>query len=215
MAPIFKDPKTGKDVDNSKSVPQGQQVMDPGNAYLVTSVLTDNKARTPIFGASSPLILRDRPVAAKTGTTNDFRDGWTVGYTTQVAVGVWVGNNDNHAMKNVDGVENAAPIWNEFMRLITAHEKAPQLLVGPDGNLPAKEFFRPANVVDGESCTATGHKVTRAGTGTKDLFVKGKEPDARLRHPRYARAERTRPGVGRFHAQYRAAPGHQPRWLPR
>jgi membrane peptidoglycan carboxypeptidase len=173
---IFKDPKTGKDVDNSKSVPQGQQVMDPGNAYLVTSVLTDNKARTPIFGASSPLILRDRPVAAKTGTTNDFRDGWTVGYTTQVAVGVWVGNNDNHAMKNVDGVENAGPIWNEFMRLITAHEKAPQLLVGPDGNLPAKEFFRPANVVDGESCTATGHKVTRPGTGTKDLFVKGKEP---------------------------------------
>jgi membrane peptidoglycan carboxypeptidase len=173
---IFKDPKTGKDVDNSKSVPQGQQVMDPGNAYLITSVLTDNKARTPIFGASSPLILRDRPVAAKTGTTNDFRDGWTVGYTTQVAVGVWVGNNDNHAMKNVDGVENAGPIWNEFMRLITAHEKAPQLLVGPDGNLPAKEFFRPPNVVDGESCTATGHKVTRPGTGTKDLFVKGKEP---------------------------------------
>ncbi len=173
---VFKDPTTKKDVDNSKTIPQGQQVMDPGNAYLVTSVLTDNKARTPIFGASSPLILRDRPVAAKTGTTNDFRDGWTVGYTTQVAVGVWVGNNDNHAMKNVDGVENAAPIWNEFMRLITAHEKAPQLLVGPDGNLPAKEFFRPANVVDGESCTATGHKVTRAGTGTKDLFVKGKEP---------------------------------------
>lgn len=173
---IFKDPKTGKDVDNSKTVPQGQQVMDPGNAYLMTSVLTDNKARTPIFGASSPLILRDRPVAAKTGTTNDFRDGWTVGYTTQVAVGVWVGNNDNHPMRNVDGVENAGPIWNEFMRLIEAHEKAPQLLVGPDGNLPAKEFFRPASVVDGESCAATGHKPTKTGSNVKDLFVKGKEP---------------------------------------
>ncbi len=174
---VFKDTKTGKDVDNGKAVPQGQQVMDPGNAYLMTSVLTDNKARTPIFGASSPLILRDRPVAAKTGTTNDFRDGWTVGYTTQIAVGVWAGNNDNHPMREgVDGVENAGPIWNEFMQLIHAHEKAPQLLVGPDGNLPAKEFFRPASVVDGESCAATGHMPVKYGSNVTDLFVKGKEP---------------------------------------
>jgi membrane peptidoglycan carboxypeptidase len=150
--------------------------MDPGNAYLMTSILTDNKARTPIFGAASPLILRDRPVAAKTGTTNDFRDGWTVGYTTQVAVGVWTGNNDNHPMKNVDGVETAGPIWNEFMRLIHAHEKAPQLLVGPDGALPAKDFARPASVVEGQSCAATGHKATKLGSNTTDLFVKGKEP---------------------------------------
>lgn len=173
---VFKDPKTGKPVDNSLTVPQGKQVMDPGNAYLITSVLTDNKARTPIFGASSPLILRDRPVAAKTGTTNDFRDGWTVGYTTQIAVGVWVGNNDNHPMRNVDGVENAGPIWNEFMRLIHAHEKAPQLLVGPDGNLPAKEFYRPADVVEGQSCAATGHKPVKYGANITDLFVKGKGP---------------------------------------
>ncbi|MHB8645081.1 MAG: transglycosylase domain-containing protein [Thermomicrobiales bacterium] len=172
----FKDPKTGKDVDNSLTVPQGQQVMDPGNAYLMTSVLTDNKARTPIFGASSPLILRDRPVAAKTGTTNDFRDGWTIGYTTEVAVGVWVGNNDNHPMRNVDGVENAGPIWNEFMQLIHAHEKAPRLLAGPDGSLPGKEFIRPPSVIDGQSCAATGHKATPTGANIKDLFVKGKEP---------------------------------------
>lgn len=173
---VFKD-KNGKEVDNSKTVPQGQQVMDPGNAYLMTSVLTDNKARTPIFGASSPLILRDRPVAAKTGTTNDFRDGWTVGYTTQIAVGVWVGNNDNHPMREgVDGVENAGPIWNEFMQLIHAHEKAPQLLVGPDGNLPAKEFFRPASVIDGQACAATGHLPVKYGSNVTDLFVKGKEP---------------------------------------
>ncbi len=172
----YLDPKTGKTVDNSKTRPVGPQVMDRGNAYLMTSILTDNKARTPIFGASSPLILRDRPVAAKTGTTNDFRDGWTVGYSTQIAVGMWVGNNDNHPMKDVDGVETAAPIWNEFMRLIHGYEKAPQLLVGPDGNLPAKEFERPANVVDGYSCTTTGHKPTYPNSGTKDLFVKGKEP---------------------------------------
>jgi membrane peptidoglycan carboxypeptidase len=172
---IFKDDK-GNEVDNTKTAPKGVQVMDPGNAYLMTSVLTDNKARTPIFGASSPLILRDRPVAAKTGTTNDFRDGWTVGYTTQIAVGVWTGNNDNHPMRNVDGVETAGPIWNEFMRLIHAHEKAPQLLVGPDGNLPAKEFFRPPTVIEGKSCAGTGHKAFTYGTNVTDLFVQGKEP---------------------------------------
>lgn len=173
---IFKDPKTGKDVDNSKTVPKGVQVMDPGNAYLMTSVLSDNKARTPIFGASSPLILRDRPVAAKTGTTNDFRDGWTVGYTTQVAVGVWVGNNDNSPILERDGVETAAPIWNEFMRLIHSYEKAPSLLIGPDGNLPAKDFFQPASVVESLACTATGHKAPKFGGSAKELFVKGKEP---------------------------------------
>ena len=173
---IFKDPNTGKPVDNTQTAPKGKQIIDPGTAYLITSILTDNKARTPIFGASSPLILRDRPVAAKTGTTNDFRDGWTVGYTTQIAVGVWTGNNDNSPMRNVDGVETAGPIWNEFMRLIHAHEKAPQLLVGPDGNLPAKDFPRPADVVEGQSCAATGHQAVRYGGNVTDLFVKGKEP---------------------------------------
>lgn len=173
---IFRDPKTGVEVDNTKTAPKGVQVMDPGNAYLITSILTDNRARTPTFGASSPLILRDRPVAAKTGTTNDFRDGWTIGYTTQIAVGVWTGNNDNRPMLNRDGVETAGPLWNEFMRLITAHEKAPQLLVGPDGNLPAKEFFRPASVIEGQACAATGHKATRGYSTVTDLFVKGKEP---------------------------------------
>ncbi len=173
---VFKDPTTGKPVDNSKTAPVGEQVLDPGNAYLMTSILTDNKARTPIFGASSPLILRDRPVAAKTGTTNDFRDGWTVGYSTQVAVGVWVGNNDNHPMREgVDGVENAAPIWNEFMRLINNYEK-PYLLADAYGHIPALEFDRPAGIVEAETCPATGHQPLPYNTGNKDLFVAGHEP---------------------------------------
>jgi len=173
---IFKDPNTGKLVDNSQTAPKGTKVLDPGTAYLMTNILTDNKARTPIFGASSPLILRDRPVAAKTGTTNDFRDGWTVGYSTQIAVGVWVGNNDNHAMREgVDGVENAAPIWNEFMRVINNYEK-PYLLFDKNGNVPALEFERPPSIVEGKTCPATGHQPLQYGTTTTDLFVMGHEP---------------------------------------
>ena len=94
--------------------PAGVQVISPQHAYLITSILSDNRARTPAFGANSPLRL-SRPAAAKTGTTDDFRDNWTIGYTPDLAVGVWVGNNDNSEMKNVSGITGAAPIWHEVM----------------------------------------------------------------------------------------------------
>jgi penicillin-binding protein 1C len=92
------------------------QVIEPGIAYLITSILSDNAARTPAFGANSPLRLRDgRPAAVKTGTTNDSKDNWTIGYTPQLVVGVWVGNNNNTPMQGTSGVEGAAPIWNQVM----------------------------------------------------------------------------------------------------
>ena len=94
--------------------PPGEQVMSPQQAYLITSILSDNRARTPAFGANSSLRL-SRPAAAKTGTSNDFRDNWTVGYTPDLAVGVWVGNNDNSEMKDVSGIAGAAPIWHDVM----------------------------------------------------------------------------------------------------
>jgi len=91
-------------------------------ARQVTDILSDNQARTFIFGANSPLILPDRPVAAKTGTTNDWRDGWTIGYTPSLVCGVWVGNSDNTAMKfKSDGVIVAAPIWHNFMNRALAN----------------------------------------------------------------------------------------------
>jgi 1A family penicillin-binding protein len=96
--------------------PAGEQVIRPQHAFLLTSILSDNAARAPAFGANSPLTLPGRPVAAKTGTTNDFRDNLTLGYTPELAVGVWVGNFDNAPMHNVTGITGAAPIWNEFMR---------------------------------------------------------------------------------------------------
>ncbi|EKD58443.1 MAG: 1A family penicillin-binding protein [uncultured bacterium] len=93
------------------------RVLDQQIARKIDSILSDNKARTPIFGPKSPLIMDDgRPVAAKTGTTQEFRDAWTVGFTPQISVGVWAGNNDNRPMRGgSDGVFVAAPMWNEFM----------------------------------------------------------------------------------------------------
>ena len=93
-----------------------QEVLPPQITRLTTSILSDNTARTFVFGANSALYLGDRPVAAKTGTTNNWGDGWTMGYTPSLVCGVWVGNNDNTVMKKkADGVVVAGPIWHSFM----------------------------------------------------------------------------------------------------
>ena len=95
----------------------GKKVLDENIARTITHVLSDNNARTPFFGEQSYLQLGDRPVAAKTGTTNDYRDGWLLGYTPSLAVGVWGGNNDNTEMnRGAGGSTVAGPIWNAFLR---------------------------------------------------------------------------------------------------
>ncbi|OGE73949.1 MAG: hypothetical protein A3C49_04070 [Candidatus Doudnabacteria bacterium RIFCSPHIGHO2_02_FULL_42_25] len=113
----------------------GQQVIDPQVAYQTISVMTDNDARTFIFGAKSPLILSDRVVAAKTGTTNEWRDGWTLGFTPSLVAGVWAGNNDHTKMRaGADGVIVAAPIWNQFMReALKAKSMPPEQFLEPSG----------------------------------------------------------------------------------
>ncbi len=95
---------------------EGERVFEPQIARLVSNVLTDDAARAPVFGAGSNLTLPGRPVAAKTGTTNDYIDAWTIGYTPSLAAGVWAGNNNNDAMNRAGGSLAAAPIWNAFMR---------------------------------------------------------------------------------------------------
>ncbi len=96
---------------------EGKQIIDENAAKTITHVLSDNSARTYVFGGTSMLQLGERPVAAKTGTTNDYRDGWLVGYTPSLAVGVWAGNNNNTEMKKGSGGENTAgPIWNAFFK---------------------------------------------------------------------------------------------------
>ncbi len=95
--------------------PNPKKVLDAQITRLITDILSDNEARAPVFGLNSPLNLKDIPAAAKSGTTQNYRDAWTVGYTPKIAVGVWVGNNDNSEMDKGAGVKAAAPIWNEFI----------------------------------------------------------------------------------------------------
>lgn len=115
--PILKvENATGKILEEAKAR-EGTRVLDEEIARQVTSVLSDNNARAFIFGSRNFLTIGGRPVAAKTGTTNDFRDAWTVGYTPSLVAGVWRGNNNNDEMtRGADGSVIAAPIWNGFMR---------------------------------------------------------------------------------------------------
>jgi membrane peptidoglycan carboxypeptidase len=100
---------------------KGRRVVDKKYTRILSDVMSDNSARAFIFGEANFLTLPDRPVAAKTGTTNDYHDAWTMGFTPDIAAGVWVGNSNNRAMKaGADGSVVAAPIWNKFMREVTA-----------------------------------------------------------------------------------------------
>ncbi|HPH96850.1 MAG TPA: transglycosylase domain-containing protein [Anaerolineaceae bacterium] len=126
-------------------VPPGDQVMRVEHAYLISSILSDYNARIPAFG-TDPVINLPFPAAAKTGTTNDFRDNWTVGYTPDVAIGVWVGNADYTPMQNTTGLTGAAPIWAQTMQF------AIQQLTGSNPT----PFSRPPGVVDRVVCSISG-----------------------------------------------------------
>ncbi|HLN18947.1 MAG TPA: penicillin-binding transpeptidase domain-containing protein, partial [Patescibacteria group bacterium] len=101
--------------------PKNDQVIHPQIARKIDSILSDNGARSMVFGTGSKLYIPGRTVAAKTGTTQDFHDAWIVGFTPSIVTGVWAGNNDNTAMNSgADGSYVAAPIWNSYMSQILA-----------------------------------------------------------------------------------------------
>lgn len=108
--------KDGKVLQEWEEKP-ARRVLDANIARMTNNVLSDNAARAYVFGEKNLLTLPGRPVAAKTGTTNDYRDAWTIGYTPSLVTGVWVGNSDNSKMSGgADGSVVAAPIWNRYMR---------------------------------------------------------------------------------------------------
>ncbi len=143
-----------------------QQVLRPEHVFLITSILSDNEARAPMFGRNSPLNL-PFPAAAKTGTTNDFRDNWTLGYTPDLAVGVWVGNADYTPMNDVSGISGAAPIWSEFM-----NEAVPKISGGK-----ITPFVRPAGIVDKVICAISGTEPSQwCPRQTTEIFAADQPP---------------------------------------
>jgi membrane peptidoglycan carboxypeptidase len=148
----------------------GTRVISPQLAYMMTSVLSDNVSRTSEFGKCSMLYLFSnsqsecyagnpgtiRPAAAKTGTTNDFRDNWTMGYTSDYVMGVWAGNNDNSPMDTVLGVVGAAPIWHYG------------LLAAEEGR-PVRDFVNPGGL---KTATVTYPN----GIRSTDLFLNNQNP---------------------------------------
>ncbi|MFW5772182.1 MAG: transglycosylase domain-containing protein [Phototrophicaceae bacterium] len=130
----------------------GTQVLDPRIAYVIGDILNDNTARTPAMGANSPLLTPNITTSVKTGTTDDVRDNWTVGYTRNVAVGVWVGNNDNRPMRgDTSGLTGAAPIWNQ---VITGIYNNPAMLnqFAVDGQLLSDQAQPPGGMSQQRIC---------------------------------------------------------------
>jgi 1A family penicillin-binding protein len=109
--------------DEEKADCAGEQVLSSGVAYIISDILADNQARSAAFGTRSVLAYTDHQVAVKTGTTNDLRDNWTFGYTSDVLVATWVGNNDNTSMSRVvSGITGASPIWRTIMDALLADQ---------------------------------------------------------------------------------------------
>ncbi|HXF61072.1 MAG TPA: transglycosylase domain-containing protein [Caldilineaceae bacterium] len=142
--------------------PYGAQVIEPATAYLITDILSDPVARAPAFGEGTVLEL-PFPAAVKTGTTTDWRDNWTIGYSTERIVGVWVGNADNAPMLDVSGIDGAGPIWHDLM--LAAHTHAP----------PA--FPRPKEIIEVTVCAPSGLLPSPYCPRTRtERFIRGTEP---------------------------------------
>ncbi len=134
---------TGKVLyDLNANPPKETGVVDPRYAYQITSILSDANARAPAFGTGGVLKLT-RPAAVKTGTTNDWRDNWTLGYTPDLVTGVWVGNSNNSEMEHISGVTGAGPLWHNFMERVLA-------------GTPVHDFLIPPGMVRIEVCNESG-----------------------------------------------------------
>lgn len=172
----------------------GTQVISPQLAYMMTDVLSNNDDRVPEFGYCNPLNLRTDgtcygpvlPSAAKTGTTDDFRDTWTVGYTSDYVLGVWVGNNDDSPMVNINGITGAAPIWHDAMLAAEAGH-SPQPFSNPGGLVKVEQHYSD-------------------GVTTNDWFLADQVPVAVLSSKKPLAATLPTPGPSNNHQNQPVAP---------
>ena len=173
LHPILKvTDKTGKVLEQYNPPPSpifGQKILPDGVAFIISNILSDNSARAMEFGDNSPLRIAGQVVSVKTGTTNDLRDNWTIGYTPSYVVAAWVGNDDNSPMSGVaSGITGAAPIWHDIMASLLKG-KAQQTIA------------QPPDVIQKQVCADTGLLPPPAGSGATcptrfEYFIKGTEP---------------------------------------
>jgi len=148
---------------SANTVEQKPRVLDERVAWLISDILSDNNARIMGFGLNSILRL-DRPAAVKTGTTSNFHDNWTVGYTPELVVGVWAGNTNYEAMRDITGLTGAAPIWAQFMRKVLSDR-------------PKLQFQRPSGLVNVDVCAISGLLPTEdCPYHRQEWFIPGTEP---------------------------------------
>jgi len=163
----------------------GRRVFSAEAAYIITDILADRDARVPTFGYFSPLNF-PFPVAAKTGTSKDFRDNWTVGYTPTYTVGVWVGNFDGKPMHNVSGMSGAGPLFRDVMLLLANRMKS-------------EVFDEPPNLVRVAICPLSGQLPSDRCPGTiEEIFIAGTEPQTTCSLSHSREANRPAPGPMNF-----------------
>jgi len=159
---IFLNPKavlTRRPLNEEKS----RRIFSPQIAYILTHMLSDKDARIPAFGYNSPLNL-PFPCAVKTGTSKDFRDNWTIGYTPDYTVGIWVGNFDGVPMRNISGITGCGPLFRDVMLLLEREH-------------PGKVFPEPDNLIRVNICLQSGRKATYSCPGhMEEIFFRGTEP---------------------------------------
>ncbi len=174
----FKDPNYIQNLEQPLYYPNflaivGSKALSPESTFLISHILLDNNARSQEFGASSALVIPGKAVSVKTGTTDDKRDNWTIGYTPNFLTAVWVGNNDNSPMNQylASGITGAAPIWNRVMSFVL--RKQPDLWP-----------IKPDDVVGKQVCWDTGTLASQGPDGKDscparfEYFISGTEPTA-------------------------------------
>ncbi|KKP67521.1 MAG: Penicillin-binding protein [Candidatus Roizmanbacteria bacterium GW2011_GWA2_35_19] len=172
----FSDPNYIKDIKKPMTAPSslsisGKNAVSPETAFIISHILLDDNARSQAFGTGSYLSVAGHAVSVKTGTTDDKRDNWTIGYTPNFLTAVWVGNNDNSPMNPwlTSGVSGAAPIWNKVMKYVLK-------------NQPDLWPVRPETVVGRQVCWDSGDLMAKKEDGTEscsprfEYFIKGTEP---------------------------------------
>ncbi len=158
--------KSGKSI--YKYTPKNEQVLSSQVSFLISSILSDVNARQEVFGSTLNI---SRVAAVKTGTTENYKDALTIGYTPQLAVGVWVGNNDGEPMDQIAGSLGAAPIWKRLMEEF--HNGKPELA-----------FKQPENIIARSVCSHSGLLARSDNSGSTEYFLAGTQPTRRCSPPR-------------------------------